>query len=212
MRRAQRTRQARADALQPITSSSKRPIAYSTRQSDVHHAESHVKSVKVRVQLTIYLVSAHMFSVAHAVAPTPRPLEQASNAALVAHLIDREIGSWKALQQHDKQAWESQLADTYSQVNSRGIRTNRAEVLNMFGNEVVEGYSLHDMRGTLLCPDVVLVAYWIERTSKSTGAFTSNSIWVKRTGNWLRLQYQETPMSPQPSISGRRDSFTTAQP
>jgi hypothetical protein len=161
-----------------------------------------VKSVKMRVRLTIYLVSAPMFSVALAVAPTPSPLEQASNAALVAHLIDREKSSWTALQRHDKQAWESLLSDTYSHVNSSGIRMDRAVVLNVFADEVVEGYSLHDMRGTLLCPDVVLVAYWIERTSKFTGAFTSNSIWAKRSGNWLRLQYQETLMSPSPSNPG----------
>src|ERR1700732_2400028 len=75
--------------------------------------------------------------------------------------------------------------------------------LPVFGSRAsVEGYSLHDMRGTLLCPDVVLVAYWIERTSKSTGAFASNSIWVKRTGNWLRLRAQETPMPPPPSNPG----------
>jgi hypothetical protein len=171
-----------------------------------------VKSVKMRVRLTIYLVSAHMFSVALAVAPAPRPLEQASNAALVAHLIDKEKSSWTALQRRDKRAWESLLSETYSHVNSSGMRMDRAEVLNLFANEVVEGYSLHDMRGTLLCPDVVLVAYWIERTSKSTGAFTSNSIWVKRTGNWLRQQYHETPISPIAIQSWRRDTLTTAQP
>ena len=66
----------------------------------------------------------------------------------------------------------------------------------MFTDEVVEGYSVHDMRATLLGPEAVLVAYWIERTSKSTGTFTSSSIWVKRTGDWLRLQYQETPLAP----------------
>jgi hypothetical protein len=159
-----------------------------------------VKSVKMRVRLTTYLMSAPMFSVALAVAPTPSPLAaQASNAALVAHLIDREESSWLALQRHDKHTWGSLLSDTYSHVNSSGIRMDRAEVLNLFADEVVEGYSLHDMRGTVLCPDVVLVAYWIERTSKSAGAFTSNSIWVKRTGNWLRLQYQETPISPPPT-------------
>lgn len=160
-----------------------------------------MKSVKMYVLLTIYLVSGPMFSVVLAVAPAPGSLEQASSAALVARVIDREKSSWTALQRHDKQAWESLLSDTYSHVNSSGIRMDRAGVLNMFADEVVEGYSLHDMRGTLLCADVVLVAYWIERTSKFTGAFTSNSIWAKRSGNWLRLQYQETPMSPSPSPS-----------
>jgi uncharacterized protein DUF4440 len=172
-----------------------------------------VKSVKMRVRLTTYLVSAPLFSVALAAAPAPSPLiEQASDAALVAHLIDREKSSWIALQRHDKQAWESLLSVTYSHVNSSGMRLDRAEVLNMFADEVVEGYSLHDIRATVLCPDVVFVAYWIERTSKSGGAFTSNSIWVKRGGNWLRLQYQETPMSSPQSISRRRDALTTSQP
>src|ERR1700722_14115418 len=62
--------------------------------------------------------------------------------------------------------------------------------------------SLHDMRGTLLCPDVVLVAYWIERTSKSTGTFASNSILVKRTGHWLRIGHQGATMSTSPSNPG----------
>lgn len=160
------------------------------------------RHVRMRVRLTIYLMTAHMLSVALAVAPKPKPLEQASNAAIVAHLMDREKSSWTALQRCDKQAWASLLSDTYSHVTSIGIRMDRAEVLNMFDDEVVEDYSLHDMRGTVLCPDVVLVAYWIERTSKLTGAFTSNSIWTKQNGNWLRRQYQETPMSPSRSNPG----------
>jgi hypothetical protein len=168
---------------------------------------SQVKSVKKRARLTIYLVSAHMFSVALAVAPTPSSVEQASNAVLVARVMDREKNSWTGLQRHDKQAWESLLAESYSHVNSNGSRMDRAGVLNIFADEVVESYSLHDMRGTLLCPDVVLVAYWIERTSlrwsqKITGDFTSISIWGKRSGNWLRLEYQETPISPSPSNRG----------
>jgi hypothetical protein len=64
-----------------------------------------VKSVKMRIRLTTYFVSAPLFSI-----------------ALVADLIDREKSSWTALQQHDKQAWKSLLFDTYSQVNSSGIR------------------------------------------------------------------------------------------
>ena len=164
-----------------------------------------MKSVKTRVRLTICLVNVHMFSVAFAVAPTPRPLEQASNAAIVAHLVDKEKSSWTALMRHDKQAWESLLSETYSHVNANGERMDRAEVLSMFADEVVDGFSLHDVRGTLLCPDVVLVAYWIERTSKFTGAFTSNSIWVKRSGSWRRLQYQETPISPIATQPWRRD-------
>ena len=156
-----------------------------------------MKSVKTSVRLSLYMMSATLLSAAHAVAPAPSSLvEQASDAALIAHVMNREKGSWAALQRHDKRAWESLLSNAYSHVNSSGIRMDRAEVLNVFADEVVEGYSVHDMRATLLCPEVVLVAYWIERTSKSTGTFTSSSIWVKRTGDWLRLQYQETPLAP----------------
>jgi hypothetical protein len=163
-----------------------------------------VKSLKIHARLAIYLVSAPMFSVALAVAPTPSSVGRASNAAVVAQLMERERSSWTALQRHDKQAWESLLSDNYSHVNSNGTRMDGEGVINMFEDEVVESYSLHDMRGALLCPDVFLVAYWIERTSlqlsrKFNGAFASSSIWVKRSGNWLRLQYQETPMSPPPS-------------
>ena len=163
-----------------------------------------MKSVKMGVRLTIYMMGATMFSAALAVAPVPRPLVgQASDAALIAHVMDREKGSWMALQHHDKRAWESLLSDTYSHVDSSGIRKNRAEVLKVFADEVVEDYAVHDMRATLLCPEVVIVAYWIERTSKSPGTFASSSIWIKRTGNWLRLQYQETPMPPPSSKSGQ---------
>jgi hypothetical protein len=158
----------------------------------------------MHVRLATYLVSVPMFSAALAVAPAPSPLvEQASSEALLTHLVDRERSAWTALQRHDKRAWESLLSDAYSHVNSSGIRMERSGVLNMFADQVVEDYSLHDMRGALLCPDVVLVTYWIERKSKFAGTFTSNSIWVKRSGNWLRWQYQETPMSPPPSRSGR---------
>lgn len=168
-----------------------------------------MKSVRIVVGLTTYLVSVPMFSVALAVAPIPKPfVEQTSSAALVAHLVDREKSSWTALRRHDKQGWESLLSDAYSQINSSGIRMERAEVLNMFADEVVDAYSLHDMRGMLLCPDVVLVAFWIERSSKFSGAFTSNSIWIKQKGRWLRLRYQETPKSPSPSNPGDATNST----
>ena len=163
-----------------------------------------MKSVKTSARLTAYMMSATLFSAAFAVAPAPSPrVEPASDAALIAAVMDREKGSWMALRRRDKQAWESLLSDGYSHVNSHGIRMGRAQVLNVFADEVVESYSVHDMRATLLCPEAVLVSYWIERTSKSTGSFTSSSIWVKRTRDWLRLQYQETPMPPRPSESGQ---------
>jgi hypothetical protein len=178
--------------------------------------DSRMKWVKTSVWLPTCLFGAAIVSVALAVAPTPSGVAQeASSAAIVAHVIDREKSSWTALQRHDKQAWGSILSDTYSHVNSRGIRMNRAEVLNKFPDEAVDGYSLHDVRGTLLCPGVVLLVYWFERTSRFTGAFTSTAIWVNRSGNWRRLQYQETPISPSPAypedatlspLPGRRDS------
>lgn len=151
-------------------------------------------------------------SVALAVAPIPSSLEPASSTVLVAHLIDRERSSWTELQRHDKQAWESLLSATYSHVNTSNVRMDLAGILHMFPDEVVEAYSLHDMRATLLRPDVVLVAYWVERTSKFPGTFVSNTVWVKQSGNWLRVHYQETAMLPSPANKRGRNATTTAQP
>jgi hypothetical protein len=176
-----------------------------------------VKSLKIHARLAVYLLIPPLFSVTFAVAPRPSSDGQTSDAVVVARLIERERSSWTALQRHDRQAWESLLSDNYSQVNSNGTRMDREAAINLFEDEVVESYSLHDMRGELLCHGVFLVAYWIERTfphssGKFKGAFASSAIWVNRSGNWLRQQYQETLMAPPPSNPGDATRSLVPQP
>jgi hypothetical protein len=69
--------------------------------------------------------------------------------------------------------------------------------MKIFAGRMTLSYVLHDMRGVLLCPDVFVVTYSLERTSldlepESSRTSTSSAIWAKRGGSWLRVRYQET--------------------
>jgi hypothetical protein len=151
----------------------------------------------MRTRLTLYFVIAQAFAVALAVAPTPRPIAEKSTSTVVAQLMAQELAYWAALQQGDTSAEGSFLADDYAHIDSDGVLVDREGALQRFADQEIVGYALHDMRGTLLCPNVFVVTYSIERTSRGlgrefSGTFTSSSIWAKRRGIWLRVRYQET--------------------
>ena len=151
----------------------------------------------MRTRLTLCLVIAQALSVAVAVAPTPRPIAEESTAKVVAQLLGRELAYWAALQRGDTDAGGSLLADDYSHIDSDGVLVDREGALKIFGGQSIVRYALHDMRGVLLCPDVFVVTYSLERTSldlerESSGTSTSSAIWAKRGGIWLRVRYQET--------------------
>jgi Domain of unknown function (DUF4440) len=151
----------------------------------------------MRTRLTVYFVMAQAFAVALAVAPTPPPLAEKSSTTVVAQLMAQELAYWAALQRGDTTAGGSFLADDYSQIDSDGVLMDREGTIKRLADRVIVGYALHDMRGTLLCPDLFVVTYSIERTSRGlgrevSGTFTSSSLWANRSGIWLRVRYQET--------------------
>lgn len=80
-----------------------------------------------------------------------------------------------------------------------GTLADRDGAFNMFSDAVIEEYSMHYLRGTLASPNVFMVTYSISRSLDRADhsfapMFTACSIWAKRSGTWLKIRYQETPV------------------
>jgi hypothetical protein len=153
----------------------------------------------MRVLLAVYLAIAQSLPGAVALAPPPPSIAEISTARLAAQLMEREKASWFALQRRDRGAWLALVGDDYFQVDAEGTLTNREGAFDMFSAPMIDDYSTHYLRGTLVSPTVFVLTYWIARKldggdHPSAARFTSCSIWAKRNGAWMRIRYQETPV------------------
>jgi|SRR5450631_2095745 len=151
----------------------------------------------MRTLLIMYLAIAQVFAVALGVTSTPRHIAEGSTTNLVHQLMDSEKALWGALQRRDTIAWESPLADDYSHISADGVLRDRDGALEIFAHQVIERYALRDMRGELICPDVFVVSYsierrWLDPGREFTGTFSSMAVWAMRYGTWQRVRYQET--------------------
>jgi hypothetical protein len=161
----------------------------------------------MRVRLTAYLFVVQALAITFAVAPTPRHIAEKSAAGLPAQLIDGEKSSWLALQRQDKNAWESLVSIDYAHVSSTGTLLNREGALKIFSDDPIDRYALHHLRGTLICADVFLVTYVVERKAAHSAGdyaatFVSSALWAKRNEGWLKVRYQETPVVATERLSG----------
>jgi hypothetical protein len=152
----------------------------------------------MRALLVGYFVLGQICTSAVAIAPTPSVVAEQGSADLISDVIAREKSSWSAKQRADKATWASLLSDQYSQVNSNGFLVDRREAVRRFTEQSIEDYSLHDLRGKQIDPDVVVITYWVELKATylghvSQGAFAVSSVWFRRNGEWLNAHQQETP-------------------
>jgi hypothetical protein len=153
----------------------------------------------MRVLLAVYLAVAQSVAGAVAFAPTPPNIAEVFTAQLATQLMEGEKASWSALQRRDRRAWLALLPNDYSHVNGDGTLADREVAFNMFADPVIDEYTTHYLRGMLVSPNVFVLTYSIARrldgaVHSSTALFTSCSVWAKRSGTWLKIRYQETPV------------------
>lgn len=122
---------------------------------------------------------------------TSSPIEQ---------VIAKEKASWAAGKNKDKNAYAETLADDYAQVSTGIGRTERKAVLEAFDGEYLQDYSLGEIKGTLVAPDVVLLtySYRVEVSNAGEpyeGKFFGSSLWANRGGKWVNVFFQETPLN-----------------
>src|SRR5208283_1710397 len=105
---------------------------------------------------------------------------------------------WEALKNKDKKAYSELLADDYEgvEIDGRGER-NKIQSVNELADENVYNYTLWGFKLTPLGPDAALVIYEVtmQFPPKAQVRYSRvyiTELWVKRTGQWKELHYQET--------------------
>jgi hypothetical protein len=105
---------------------------------------------------------------------------------------------WEAIKNKDKKAYGDLLADDYQgvEVDGKGERT-KAQSMNEMSEQNVSNYTLWGMKLIPLGPDAAFVVYesTIQFPPKSVVRYSRvyiSELWVKRSGQWKELHYQET--------------------
>jgi hypothetical protein len=141
---------------------------------------------------------------AHAQQPTKPPKSPPSgqSASLSLDLKDMFEAKikveWEALKNKDKKAYAELLADDYQgvEVDGKGERT-KIQVLNELASENVYNYTLWGFKPIPLGPDAALVIYEVTmefppRAQVRYSRVYISELWVKRSGQWKEVHYQET--------------------
>ena len=132
----------------------------------------------------------------------PAEAGKPSRAAVESKLQDmfesKVRAEWEALKKKDKKVYGELLADDYEGVEAdgRGERT-RIQAINEVSQGNVYDYELWGFRITALAPDATFVIYevTIQFPPKSVLRYSRlyiSELWVKRSGEWKELHYQET--------------------
>jgi hypothetical protein len=105
---------------------------------------------------------------------------------------------WEAIKNKDKKAYGELLADDYQgvEVDGRGERTKSQAIAEMADTNVAN-YTLWGYKLIPLAPGAAFVIYEssIQFPPRSVVRFSRvyiTELWVKRSGQWKELHYQET--------------------
>jgi hypothetical protein len=105
---------------------------------------------------------------------------------------------WEALKNKDKKAYAELLADDYQgvEVDGRGEQ-NKIQAVNELVTENVFNYTLWGFKLIPLGSDAALVIYestiqFPPRAQVRYSRVYISEVWVKRSGQWRELHYQET--------------------
>jgi hypothetical protein len=112
---------------------------------------------------------------------------------------DLELKSWVAWKAQDATFFEQFLSDDHVEVHGYGV-TTKANVVGAVRKAgcVVQMYALGPMTLTPVTPESVLVSYRAEQDTRCGGAKVPSPVWatslyVKRSGKWVNVLYQQTP-------------------
>jgi len=127
------------------------------------------------------------------------PPATASAESKLKEMFEAKIkAEWEALKHKDKKAYGELLAEDYQGVEAdgRGER-NKLQAVNELAETNVFNYTLFGFKLIPAGPDAALVIYEVtmEFPPKSVMRYSRvyiSALWVKRTGQWKEIHYQET--------------------
>jgi Domain of unknown function (DUF4440) len=127
------------------------------------------------------------------------PFGTASTDSALNTMFQAKIhAEWEALKNKDKKVYADLLADDYQgvEIDGRGER-NRIQSINELDETNPFNYTLERFKTISLGPDAAFVIYEsnMQFPAKAQLRFSRvyiSELWVKRSGEWKELHYQET--------------------
>jgi hypothetical protein len=115
-------------------------------------------------------------------------------------LLELEIGSWQFFKDKNTEAMKGFLADEAVLIFSDGSRYTKTEFLKLMPDFRLDSFTVDAKSAELLVasPDVAALLYRITYTTAAKGAkpdtvtVSASDTYVRRSGKWLSLFYQET--------------------
>ncbi len=128
-----------------------------------------------------------------------QPSASISTDAALKEMFESKIKlEWEALKNKDKKAYGDLLADDYQgvEVDGKGER-NKLQALNELTGQNVSHYTLWGLKVIPLGQDAALVIYESTMQFPPTAQIRLSRVyiselWVKRSGEWKEVHYQET--------------------
>jgi len=132
-------------------------------------------------------------------APAGKNAVSVSDDSALKSMFESKIKvEWEALKNKDKKAYGELLADDYQgvEVDGRGERT-KIQAINELVETNVFNYSLFGFKVIPLQPDAALVIYEVtmQFPPKAQVRYSRvyiSELWMKRSGQWKEVHYQET--------------------
>jgi hypothetical protein len=111
----------------------------------------------------------------------------------------REDDVWRAAKDRDMAAFRELVAEDARMVFPSGVVT-RQEYIDAIEQRKINSYTIADFDMFLVAPDVVITTYKATISGVFGGhavpptAIREASVWVKRSGKWVAVWNQETPL------------------
>ena len=127
--------------------------------------------------------------------------QQSTGDATASEVINHEKLAWETTKNKDKAGLERLLSEDYTEITDDGV-FDKAGVLANMENITLTSYSLRDFKAKRIGPDTVLLIFQVTVTGKykdhNFGAENNTtSLWMKRSGMWQNVCFQETPIPKQ---------------
>jgi hypothetical protein len=136
-----------------------------------------------------------------------------------ADIIAKEKASWDVVKKKDWAAFEKMVASDFVEILSDGVH-DRAQVMTNLKDFDLTDVTYADWKFVPIDTDAALVTY--SATMKGTykgqpvpaGPYRLASAWVKRSGEWVTIYYQETlaKISPPPPPPAKSEAKPTTSP
>ncbi len=131
--------------------------------------------------------------------PENPPIGSVSEDKATKDMFEAKVRSeWEAIKNKDKKAYGDLLADDYQgvEIDGRGER-NKIQSMNDLADQMPFTYTLERLKLLPLGPDAAFVIYEVTmqyppRAQLRYSRVYIGEVWVKRSGQWKEVHYQET--------------------